>query len=154
MKRIGYSLLLVLTLASCQKEQPITPTPRANTKLPVVTTYGYFIPSNAKKDTTIWISNILKETYKNCYINGVLWREELYNSEIWGIDTLYVVKVEAYTGADSHREDIINIKSTRGLDLQMVKVSNNIIHFDTAQQVLVMKHILNPTYTDYYTYKK
>jgi len=163
MRKIGYLILLVLTLISCQKEQPITPTPRAKTKLPVETTWGYFIPNDAKKDTTIWIDSFQIHTWEDLYHNGVKWHEEFIKIEHMWIDTLYVVKTEAYTGADNHREDIFIIKSTKGLNLQYYQneqfnKNQNIHHFDTLNQYLVLEYIQysDPTFKriDYHVYKK
>jgi len=153
MRKIGYLVILVLTLISCQREEYIVSTP-THTK-EIVTTYGYFIPTNAKIDTAVWIDSTIREIYEDRYMNGVLYYHELVSSDYMGFDTLYVVSIEAYTGADSHREDIINITSTKGLNLEYVKSNDrNVVKIDTQKQYLKLKNNPDPSHTEYYIYKK
>jgi hypothetical protein len=145
MKKISYLITSILTLASCQKEEiinnPVIKHPN------YITTWGYYIPTNAERDTTIWIDSFQIQTWDELYHDGVKWHEELIKVENRGIDTLSIIKTEAYTGSDNHREDIFIIKSKiQELDLTIYQnkecnENQKIDYFNDSTQTLVLKHL-------------
>jgi len=157
MKKIFYLIVAGITLISCQKEEIISTSNNHIVKNNNVThTWGYFIPSNAQKDTSIWIDSFEIQTWTEAYYDGVKYHEELIKIDKRGIDTLYVIKTEAYTGSDNHREDIISIKSTvQKLDLDHIKEGiHNIVVFDTLKQTLIFEYQLTNNYKQYNVYTK
>jgi hypothetical protein len=145
MRKISYLITSILTLVSCQKEEIIN---RPVAKHPnYTTTWGYYIPTNAERDTTIWIGSFQIQTWDELYHDGVKWHDELIKVESKGIDTLSIIKTEAYTGSDNHREDIFIIKSKiQGLDLTVYQnkeynENQKIDYFNDSTQTLILKHL-------------
>ena len=152
MRKIGYLVILVLTLVSCQKEELIVPTPKTNNVVPTL-----YITN--EKDTSIWIDSFEVQRWTETYYDGVMYHQDLNWIDKKGIDTLYVIKTKAYLNTINNRQDIIDIKSTKGLDLGNIKegVGNTFV-LDTANQTLVLKYVLNSDpnlkIVDYHVYKK
>jgi len=152
MKKISYLSSLLLLFASCQKEELIVPTSKTNNVIPTL-----YITN--EKDTSIWVDSFEIHTWDETYYDGVKYHENLINVDKKGIDTLYVIKTKAYLNTPNNRQDIIDIKSTKGLDLGNIKEGvGNTFMFDTTNHTLILRYELVSTSSykkvDYHIYKK